>query len=71
MTADEIRAAIAGIVAKQKAVRQARLDVPNNLAKAERWRRIENLVAQYVALASQREHLERLLAERNDSLAND
>ncbi len=71
MTADDIRAAIAGIVAGQKANRQAKLDVPNNLPKAERYRRYDSLLAQYVILASQREHLEGLLKERIDSPAND
>ncbi len=70
MTADDLRAAIAGIKAEDKAVLVALGDIqasPSFLHSAEDHRTFDNLMARHVALASQREDLERRLAERPDN----
>ncbi len=63
MTTDDIRSAIAGIEAEEKAVWQELSKRPRNLHTEEGRRVFDSLFARHVALASQREHLERLLKE--------
>ncbi len=66
MTADEIRAAIAGIVAEEKAIMEAIKNIPEYIPIADYRLAKKNLQARGVAKKSQREHLERLLKERTE-----
>ncbi len=59
MTADDIRSAIAGIKAEEKAVQKTMKGLPHGRFTAG----YDNLYARGLALASQREHLEGLLKE--------
>ncbi len=64
MTTDDIRAAIAGIVAEQQAVWEALSKKPRNLHTEEGRRVFDSLFARHATLVSQRETLEQRLNVR-------